>query len=163
MDGYYSTLRLYNEKPEYIPIVKKCVEAHHLEITIPHHLGFEWNDAEVMPIILTLLVTKYGILEVTYKSNSSTCYMVRNIENVEKALSYIDSQKAHPPDEGTVIRIWLSMEQRNKLRVYIERELPGDWDPESIVLDRALNEFLDRNVQFGDNSGESEDKPERTG
>ena len=155
MDGFYATLRLYHEKPEYLDVVKKCVEAHKQELTTPYLLGFEWEDVAVMPVILTLLVTKYDLLEVTYKSNSSTCYMLKDIDNVEKALKDIDAKKSVTPQEGSVIRIWLSAGQRTKLKAYIDRELPGCWDPENVVVERAVNEFLVRNSQLGNNSSEN--------
>ena len=142
MDGYNAVMRICNEKPEYIPIVRKCVESHRIEKKKQNSLGFEWSDVRVWPAKLALLATKYDLLKVTYKSNSATCYMVSDIEGVEKALQDIEMGRIAKSADGVVLRVWLSAATMNKLRAYIARELPDHWDPEALVVERALNSFL---------------------
>jgi len=144
MDGYNAMICISKEKPEYISIVKKCVESHHAEEKKQYSLGFEWSDVRVWPVKLALLATKYDLLKVTYKSNSTTCYMVSDIEGVQKALQDIESGRIAKSAEGIVIRVWLSAATMNKLRAYIARELSDHWDPETLIVERALNSFLDR-------------------
>ena len=144
MDGYNAMICISKEKPEYISIVKKCVESHHAEEKKQYSLGFEWSDVRVWPVKLALLATKYDLLKVTYKSNSTTCYMFSDIEGVEKALQDIESGRIAKSAEGIVIRVWLSAATMNKLRAYIARELSDHWDPETLIVERALNSFLDR-------------------
>ena len=100
----------------------------------------------VWPAKLALLATKYDLLKVTYKSNSTTCYMVNDIEGVEKALQDIETGRIAKSADGVVLRVWLSPATMNKLRAYIARELSDHWDPEALVVERALNSFLDKSV-----------------
>lgn len=145
MDGYNAVLRIAKEKPEYLHVVKRCVEAHHKEKTKQYSLGFEWNDVGVWPVRLLRLATEYDLLEVTYKSNSATCYMVKDIEGVEKALGDIEVGKlATTADRGMTLKIWLSESTMRKLRAYISKEFPDNWDAENTVVERALNAFLDK-------------------
>jgi hypothetical protein len=144
MDGYNAMIRISKEKPEYISIVKKCVESHHDEEKKQYSLGFELSDVRVWPVKLALLATKYDLLKVTYKSNSTTFYMVSDIEGVEKALQDIESGRIAKSAEGIVIRVWLSAATMNRLGAYIARELSDHWDPETLIVERALNSFLDR-------------------
>lgn len=144
MDGYNAVLRIAKEKPEYIHVAKKCVEAHHEEKTKQYALGFEWSDIGVWPAKLARLATEYDLLKVTYKSNSATCYMVRDIEGVEKALRDIEVGKiATTADTGMTLKVWLSESTMRKLRAYISKELPDNWDAENTVVERALIAFLD--------------------
>ena len=108
-------------------------------------MGFEWNDVGVWPVRLLRLATEYDLLEVTYKSNSATCYMVKDIEGVEKALGDIEVGKlATTADRGMTLKIWLSESTMRKLRAYISKEFPDNWDAENTVVERALNAFLDK-------------------
>ena len=144
MDGYNAVMRISKEKPEYISIIVKCVEAHRIEEKKQHSLGFEWSDVRIWPSKLASLATKYDLLKVTYKSNSATCYMVSDIKGVEKALQDIEMGRIAKSTDGVVLRVWLSAATMNKLRAYIARELSDHWDPETLVVERALNSFLDR-------------------
>jgi hypothetical protein len=145
MDGYSAVLRIAKERPDYLALVRKCVEAHHRERRKEYSLGFEWHDVGAWPAKLLRLATEYEVLEVTYKSNSATCYMVRDIEGVEKALKDIEENKvATQSGKSIALKVWLSEPTMKKLRAYIAREFPDNWDAENIVVERALVEFLDR-------------------
>lgn len=143
MDGYDATVRVFKAKPEYMPIIKKCIEAHREKLKQPYSLGFEWDDVNVTPVRLSLLSTEYDLLQVTYKSNSATCYMVKDIDGVEKALRDIQDGKIGSPKESMgALKVWLSEPTMDKLRAYVSRQLPGQWDAEAMVIERALNSFL---------------------
>lgn len=144
MDGYFAAMRVSKEKPRLMPDVLKCVKAHYQEKAKEHSLGFEWNEAGVWPVTLVLLTTRYDLLRITYKSNSATCYMIKDISGVEKALKDIDEGKiaTYKSDGGKSLRLWLSAATMDKLRVYIEKELADNWDAEALVIERALNSFL---------------------
>lgn len=144
MDGYFAAIRVSKEKPKLMPNVLKCVKAHYQENTKEHSLGFEWNEVGVWPITLALLATKYDLLSVTYKSNSATCYMVKDIDGVEKALKDIEEERiaVYSSNGGMSLRLWLSATTMRRLRAYIEEELAGNWDAEALVIERALNLFL---------------------
>jgi hypothetical protein len=145
MDGYNAVLRIARQKPEYLPVVKKCIEAHQKEKTKNYSLGFEWDDVGVWPVKLLRLATEYDLLEVTYKSNSATCYMVKDIESVERALQDIEANRAAAPiEKSRAVKVWLSESTMRRLRGYIAREFSDDWDAESIVVERAVNAFLDK-------------------
>ena len=153
MDGYDATVRAFKEKPVYMPIIKKCVGAHHETEKQPYGQGFEWDDLNVTPIRLSLLATEFDLLQVTYKSNSATRYMVKDISGVERALQDIDAGKiGSPSTKGgmAALKVWLSEPTMAKLRGYVAREMPGLWDAEALVIERSLNLFLD---QSGSSSG----------
>src|ERR1035437_3427029 len=130
MDGYDATVRVFKEKPVYMPIIKKCLDAHHEKRKQPYALGFEWDELNVTPIRLSLLATEYDLLKVTYKSNSATCYMIKDIDGVEKALQDIEAGKVGvPAGKGgmAAMKVWLSEPTMAKLHGYVARELPGLW------------------------------------
>lgn len=98
-----------------------------------------------MPSILVLLATKYGLFKITYKSNRATCYRLKDPKAVEEALNDIEAKKISlPEEENVVLRVCLSKETAKRLRRYIDDELPECWDVENLVIERALNSFLDR-------------------
>lgn len=146
MDGYNAVMRIFKEKPEYISIVKKCVDAHHREKENQYSLGFKWSDVRVWAPKLALLATDYSFLKITFKSNSQTCYMVEDIRGAEQALRDIEEKRvAAPNSESTLVKVWLSPKTTQRLRSYLSRELPDKWDAESLVLERAVNLFLEKN------------------
>ena len=143
MDGYNAVMHICKERSEYISILRKCIAAHHKEKEKQHSLGFEWSDVRVWPVKLALLATEYDLLKVTYKSNSATCYMVSDIEGAEKALQDIEVGRiAMSVEEGMALRVWLSATTMKKLREYVKKEFPTQWDAEGIVVERALNLFF---------------------
>jgi hypothetical protein len=112
-------------------------------------LGFEWSDVRVWPVKLALLATEYDLLKVTYKSNSATCYMVSDIEGAEKALQAIEAGRiARSVEEGMALRVWLSATTMKKLKDYVTKEFPAQWDAEGIVVERALNLFLNNAISL---------------
>ena len=144
MDGYSAMTMLAKQRPEYVPVVKKCVEAHRKEEQKKHQLGFEWGDVGVWPIKLMRLATDYDLLTITYKSNSATCYMVKDIEGVERALQDVAAGRiAASVEGGMALRVWLSATTVKKLKTYTASEFPECWDAEGLVVERALNLFLD--------------------
>ena len=147
MDGYDVVMRINRERPDYLPIVKKCIAAHHKQKEASYSNGFEWSDLEnVGASVLYSLATKYEFLKLEYKSNSATCYMVKDVENAEKALRDIEAGKiAIPTSEGgKALKIWLSAATMKKLKEYMAKEFPGQWDAEALTVERALNLFLDK-------------------
>jgi hypothetical protein len=50
-----------------------------------NYLGWEWFDVETHPAKLIRLVTE-GIVRVNFKSNSSTCYLLKERQAVKTAL-----------------------------------------------------------------------------
>lgn len=147
MDGYNTVIQIDRERTEYISIVRKCIEAHHKQKEKQACLGFEWNDVGVWPVKLAFLATEYDFLEVTYKSNSATCYMVKDIAGAEKALRDIDAQMvATHDDHGIALKIWLSRNTMERLRLYLASKFSDQWDAESLIVERALNLFLDNDI-----------------
>jgi len=145
MDGYNAVLKIAKQRPDYLPLLKKCVEAHHEEKLKQYSLGFEWDDVGVWPAKLLRLATEYEVLEVTYRSNSATCYMVRDIEGVEKALQDVEANRlATPSQKSLPLKVWLSEPTMRRLRSYIAKEFADDWEAENMVVERALNTFLDK-------------------
>jgi len=103
--------KLYNDNPDYIVVLKACCEAHrrgqqeaverarkygHDEI---HWLGFERIDVRLdtdniglamsVPRMLNVLANM-GFLEISFKSNTCTCYKVTDIKKMERALQEIE-------------------------------------------------------------------------
>jgi len=147
MDSYVAMIRLAKEKPAWIPAIRKCVAAHGKKEQKEYPLGFQWSDVGVAASILYTLNTKYELLEVTYKSNSSTCYMVKDIAVVDLALQDINDEKIFTPDKGGgVLRVHLSAATLSRLKEYIAKEYSGDWDAENIVVEMAINEFFDEYI-----------------
>lgn len=109
MDSYNAVIRIAKERPQYVDIVKKCIKAHRNEEKKKHSLGFEWNDAGVLYVKSALLATEYDFLKVTYKSNSATCYMVKDIEGAKKAVQDIEMKRISMRDkQDRPLKIWLS-------------------------------------------------------
>ena len=147
MDGYNVVMRMNRERPDYLPIVKKCIAAHHKQKEASYSNGFEGSDLQgVLAVDLYLLAAKYDFLKLTFKSNSSTCYMVKDVENAEKALRDIEAGKIATPtsEDGKALKIWLSAATMKKLKDYTAEEFPGQWDCEAMTVERALNFFLDK-------------------
>lgn len=119
MDIEETLLKLHKEKPDYFQVLKHCCEAHHRGCDQPYWLGFEHTDVKVdgdfklamgIPRRLNILAN-LGFLELSFHSNSSTCYKVPDIEKTEKLLARIEEAEAMLKLEPTF----------NK-----EVEIPGD-------------------------------------
>jgi hypothetical protein len=147
MDGYDAAVRIARTRPDYIPLIRKCVAAHQRGERQTYWLGFEWDDADIMvwPITLARMATEHSLLEIAYKSRSARCYKVRDIEGVGKALQDIDSGRIviSSSKPRIPLKLWLSEPTTSRLKSYIARELPYQWDAEALVVERALNAFLD--------------------
>ena len=98
-------LKLYQERPEYLAILKSCCEAHHRGCNQPYWLGFEHTDIKLdtddfklamsIPRRLNILAN-LGLLEVSFHSNSSTNYKVPNIEEVGRVLVRVKELELEP-------------------------------------------------------------------
>lgn len=104
MDIEETLLKLHREKPDYFQVLKHCCEAHRRGCNQPYWLGFEHTDVKVdgdfklamgIPRRLNILAN-LGFLELSFHSNSSTCYKVPNIQEVERILARIEEFKLEP-------------------------------------------------------------------
>lgn len=145
MDGYNTVIRITSERPGYLSIIKKCVEAHHREEKKQPPIGFRWHEVGVWPVKLALLATVHGLLKIMHKTNRAIYYMVQDIEGTEKALHDIEAKRvATPGGQGRALRVWLSNNTTQRLNTYLVKEFPDEPDAESIIVQRALNLFLDK-------------------
>lgn len=145
MDGYNAIMHIARAKPEYLPLIRKCVEAHHKEQNRQYCVGFEWHDVGAFAIHLYLLATKYDSLKITHKTDKKTYYMVKDIEGAEKALHDIAAARvATPSGQGRALRVWLSDKTTQRLSTYLSNEFSDGPAAESIVVERAVNLFLDK-------------------
>lgn len=106
-------LKLHREKPDYLTILKACCEAHRSRSNEDHWLGFSHTDIQVdsddfrlmmgIPRRLNVLANM-GFLEVSFKSNSSTCYKVPEIEETERVLAEIEEARGRLEHEPTLSR-----------------------------------------------------------
>lgn len=98
MDDIYELLRS-NEK--IVGILKKAIQVQTKDMRdrgitkIEDYLGFEWYQVEASPQTLNRLVTA-GILEVSYKSNRSTCYRVKDPERLLAIINEVESGNIEP-------------------------------------------------------------------
>lgn len=76
---------LLEKKPEYEKTLKLAIEKEEENLTRDTYLGWEWYDVETHPAKLIKLVTE-GIAKVNFKSNSSTCYLLKDREIVKQVL-----------------------------------------------------------------------------
>jgi hypothetical protein len=70
----------------------------------PHSLGFQWDEAKVVPAVLVFLSTKFPLLEIAYKSNKDTHYRLRDPEGLAKGTGEAESE----PQGGRCTKVWLS-------------------------------------------------------
>lgn len=147
MDGYNVVMRINRERSDYLPIVKKCIAAHYKQKEASYSNGFEWSDLEnVGASVLYSLATKYEFLKLEYNSRSTKGYLVKDVENAEKALRDIEAGKIATPtsEDGKALKLWLSAATMKKLKDYTDKEFPGQWDAEALTVERALNFFLNK-------------------
>lgn len=147
MDGYNATILIATHRADYIPLVERCLIAHKKGIEKPYWLGFQWDDEDVMvwPAMLARLATHYGLLKISYKSNSSRCYQIIDPEGSERALQDIGAGKVGWSNAKEVrpLKLWLSPKTMGRLNTYVKKEMQGQWEGEALVVERALNTFLD--------------------
>lgn len=76
---------LLDKKPEFLKTLKLAIEKEDENVAKDTYLGWQWFDVETHPVKLIKLVTE-GIVKVNFKSNSSTCYKLKDKEDVRKVL-----------------------------------------------------------------------------
>jgi hypothetical protein len=85
MQVYINTVQLVSQKPEYLKTLQLAVQKEEENLSNKQYLGWQWFDVETHPAKLTNLVTN-SIVKVNFKSNNSTCYLLKNIESVKRAI-----------------------------------------------------------------------------
>jgi len=78
--------------PKYIDILKKAIEIEEKVQDKEHYLGWEWHEVQGSPALLRRLV-ELGVLKITYKSRSTTCYMIEDRELVKEVINEIESER----------------------------------------------------------------------
>lgn len=76
---------LLTEKPDYLKTLRLAIQKEDENSSNKTYLGWEWYDVETHPAKLIRLVTS-GVAKVNFKSNSSTCYLLKEREVVRKVL-----------------------------------------------------------------------------
>ncbi|HEY8109947.1 MAG TPA: hypothetical protein VIG05_03690 [Candidatus Nitrosotenuis sp.] len=85
MQVYANTVQLLSQKPEYLKTLEMAVQKEGENLSNKQYLGWQWFDVETHPAKLMTLVTS-GIVKVNFKSNKSTCYLLKNTESVKRAI-----------------------------------------------------------------------------
>ena len=85
MQVYLNTVQLLAQKPEYLKTLQLAVEKEEDNLSNKQYLGWQWSDVETHPAKLMTLITN-SIAKVNFKSNSSTCYLLKNRESVKRAI-----------------------------------------------------------------------------
>jgi hypothetical protein len=65
--------------PKAVPVLRAALEAEASHAAEPTYLGWEWYEVRAYPATLVKLVVD-GLIRVNFKSNSSTCYLLRDPE-----------------------------------------------------------------------------------
>jgi len=159
---YNAVIKMSQEHPQYIPLLKKCLVTHHRKESDRYFetLGFESEDVPCNAKSLTDLFNDYPeVVKRVYNSHHSKGYVIVNVPEVEKALGDIHAGKvATYADSDVFLRIRLGPSTVNRLREYTASEL-SEWDDNMavwLVIERAINEFLDR--QRAEKHGSDHDK-----
>jgi hypothetical protein len=85
MQDYNNTVQLLAQKPEYLKTLQLAVQKEEENLSNKQYQGWQWFDVETHPAKLMKLITS-GIAKVNFKSNNSTCYLLKNRESVKRAL-----------------------------------------------------------------------------
>lgn len=85
MQVYINTVQLLSQKPEYLKTLQLAVQKEEENLSNKEYLGWQWFEVETHPAKLMNLVTS-SIVKVNFKSNNSTCYLLKNIESVKRAI-----------------------------------------------------------------------------
>ena len=85
MQDYNNAVQLLALKPEYLKTLQLAVQKEEENLSNKQYLGWQWFDVETHPAKLVKLITS-GITKVGFKSNSSTCYLLKNRESVKRAI-----------------------------------------------------------------------------
>lgn len=150
METYNAVVRIARERPDYLHLLRKCLEAHHRKDNDVYFetLGFESKDVPCQGSVLSNLFRDYPeVVKRVYSSRSSKGYVVVNVPGVERALGDMDSGTLASSTENDVfMRIRFSPSTVDRLRDYATREFPG-WDDNMavwLVVERVIIDFLDR-------------------
>jgi hypothetical protein len=85
-------IQLLSQKPDYLKTLELALKHEEQNSSNKNYLGWEWFDVETHPARLIRLVTS-GVAKVNFKSNSATCYLLKDREAVKKALAEVRSPK----------------------------------------------------------------------
>jgi hypothetical protein len=85
MQDYNNTVQLLTQKPEYLKTLQLAVQKEEENLSNKQYQGWQWFDVETHPAKLMKLITS-SIAKVNFKSNNSTCYLLKNRESVKRAL-----------------------------------------------------------------------------
>ena len=85
VQDYNNTMQLLAQKPEYLKTLQLAVQKEEENLSNKQYLGWQWFDVETHPAKLIKLVTS-SIAKVNFKSNNSTCYLLKNRESVKRAV-----------------------------------------------------------------------------
>jgi hypothetical protein len=88
-------------RPEYRKTLELAVKEEEQHANEQHYLGWQWFGVETNPSKLMRLVTE-GIARVSFKSNSSTNYMLKERSEVKIALSGLDKEIQRLRERGEV-------------------------------------------------------------
>ncbi len=72
--------------PKAVPVLRAALETEESHAGEASYLGWEWYEVRAYPATLVKLVVD-GLIRVNFKSNSSTCYLLRDPEGVKRQLS----------------------------------------------------------------------------
>lgn len=147
---YDAVIKMSREHPQYLPLLGKCLVTHHRKENDRYFetLGFESEDVPCNGKNLTDLFHDYPeVVKRVYNSHHSKGYVVVHVPEVGKAFSDIESGKIATYAENDVfLRVRLGPATVNRLREYTASEM-SEWDDNMavwLVIERAINEFLDR-------------------
>lgn len=71
--------------PKTVPVLRAALEEETSHSGQPTYLGWEWYEVRAYPATLVKLVVD-GLIRVNFKSNSSTCYLLRDAESIKRQL-----------------------------------------------------------------------------
>jgi hypothetical protein len=86
MSAKIDAVQLLSQKPDYLKTLELAIRNEEQNSTNKNYLGWEWHHVETHPARLIRLVTS-GIARVNFKSNSATCYLLKDREAIKKALA----------------------------------------------------------------------------
>lgn len=81
--------------PEIRKIVAKALELEEVAKANPHYLGWEWHEIPV-PLPKLKVLVEEGIIQISYRSRSTTQYKVKDPEDSRRALDTIGDGDAEP-------------------------------------------------------------------
>lgn len=85
-------IEFLDNNPKYVDALKRCISVQ-MELESEwssEHRGFEWHQVQVQPARLTKMVEE-GLLKVTFNSNSTTEYRVKNPDLCTEMIDKVES------------------------------------------------------------------------